>query len=226
MSRPSLSVIIPVWNGERFLAEALESVLAHAAVDEIVVVDDGSTDGTAELVRRYPVVYRWQPRRGVATARNLGLASIGGAVVGFLDADDRWAPPPSTGDARLARLFQDPSANLALGNTQVFRAREGGGETIGAPRALVSLGAMLARREVFVAVGGFDPAFRTGEDLDWFLRARERGFALKWVDTTVQHYRRSPGTLTSGGVARERGMLATARAAIARRRASLRGAGA
>ncbi len=221
MSRPSISVIVPVWNGERFLVEALESVLAHAVVDEVVVVDDGSTDGTADLVRRYPVAYRWQPRQGVAAARNLGLASITGTIVGFLDADDRWASPTTAGEARLARLLRDSAVDLVLGMTQVFRAGEGGEEKIGPPRAILSLGPMLARREVFAKVGGFDPAFHTGEDLDWFARAREQGCELAWVDATVQWYRRHPGTLTSDGVAQDRGVLNTARAAIARRRTAV-----
>ena len=75
MSRPLVSVVIPVFNGERFLAEALESVLAqtHEPV-ETIIVDDGSTDGSAEIARSYPVTYLHQENSGVAAARNRGLA--------------------------------------------------------------------------------------------------------------------------------------------------------
>src|SRR5687768_12615855 len=94
-----ISCVIPVYNGERFLTETLESVLAQSQrVDEIVVVDDGSTDGTRALVEGYVaregsrVQYLWQPNEGPAAARNRGIEAATGELIAFNDADDLWHP--------------------------------------------------------------------------------------------------------------------------------------
>jgi len=109
--RSDVAVIIAVYNGERFLAEAIRSALAQTVAPfEIIVVDDGSTDGSAEIARRFDVRYYYQPNAGVGAARNAGLEMATGSFVAFLDADDRWcveklerqlaalspAPPPAT----------------------------------------------------------------------------------------------------------------------------------
>ena len=88
-----ISCVIPVFNGERYLGEALESVLAQSYQPlEVIVVDDGSTDETAEVARRYGerVRYVWQPNAGETAARNLGLTAAHGEFIAFLDADDVW----------------------------------------------------------------------------------------------------------------------------------------
>ena len=93
-----VSVIIPVYNGERYLAEALDSVLrqSHPA-DEIIVIDDGSTDGSAKIIEsfRASVEYHWQPNGGPGAARNLGVTLAHGAFLAFLDADDLWTEDSS-----------------------------------------------------------------------------------------------------------------------------------
>ena len=95
MKRQLISCIVPVFNGELYLAEALESILKQSYRPlEIIVADDGSTDGTEAIVARFgtQVRYLYQPNSGPATARNLGLGAVRGEFVGFLDADDLWHP--------------------------------------------------------------------------------------------------------------------------------------
>jgi len=95
MKPPLISCIVPVFNGERYLAEALNSILAQTYRSlEIVVADDGSTDATAALVASYGdrVRYVWQPNAGPAAARNLGISVVQGELVAFLDQDDLWHP--------------------------------------------------------------------------------------------------------------------------------------
>ncbi|MFI4903425.1 MAG: glycosyltransferase family 2 protein, partial [Burkholderiales bacterium] len=89
-----VSVVMPMYNGEAYVAEALDSVLAQTRpADEIVVVDDGSHDASAAIVARYSGVrYVRQANGGCAAARNRGVAEAGGDVVAFIDQDDRWLP--------------------------------------------------------------------------------------------------------------------------------------
>src|ERR1700756_3440150 len=94
-ARPSFSAIIPVYNGEKYLQAAIQSVLDLGnEVMELIVVDDGSADATAEVIAGFAdrVRYVSQPHRGPAAARNLGLQHALGDVIGFLDADDLWTP--------------------------------------------------------------------------------------------------------------------------------------
>ena len=95
MTAPLISCVVPVFNGERYLGEALDSILAQTYRPlELLVVDDGSTDGAAALVTRYRDQTRplFQPNAGQAAARNLGLSVARGEFVAFLDADDLWHP--------------------------------------------------------------------------------------------------------------------------------------
>ncbi len=215
---PELSVIVPVRNGERFLAEAIESLLPHREVGEIVVVDDGSTDRSAEIARQFPVVLLCQPASGSAAARNAAFAVARGAIIGFLDADDLWAPPRPQGDARLARLRAEPRTDMVLGRTVRFRTGDGGPEPLGPPEPFLSLGALLVRRAALARIGPLDPAIPVSDDMDWLMRAQEVGIVMARVDETVLWYRRHASSLTASIAARERGVLATARAALARRR--------
>src|SRR5437667_12630279 len=116
ISRPPLvSVVIPCYNGERYLAEAIESVLAQRYEPlEIIVVDDGSTDRSAEVARHFgdAVQYVCQPHAGAAAARNRGVGLATGDLIAFLDADDVWT------EGRLARQVQvleaDPSVGMVM----------------------------------------------------------------------------------------------------------------
>ncbi len=177
-----VSVIIPVYNCERFLAEAIESVLAQTYRPlEIIVVDDGSTDQSANTARSYKdIQYIYQPNQGIAVARNTGLAAAQGEFIAFIDADDVWLPNklevqvgyliehPRAGFA-LCRVqgFVDPGVNLPPGATDVPLMRE-----------QIGLNTMVVRRAVFDRVGAFDPDYRLADDLDWVTRAKDLGIPI------------------------------------------------
>lgn len=120
LAAPALSVVIPTWNRCAVVAGAVESALAQAGVDvEVLVVDDGSTDGTAEVLRarfgsdpRVRVLE--QPNGGTARARNTGIAAARAPWIGLLDSDDRWEP--GFARARLQALAAEPAADLAYGD--------------------------------------------------------------------------------------------------------------
>jgi glycosyltransferase involved in cell wall biosynthesis len=191
---PLVSVVVPVHQGERFLAETLESALAqtHDPV-EVVVVDDGSTDGSAEIAARYPVTLVRQPNRGVAAARNAGVAAAKGELLAFLDQDDLWHPGKLA--RQVALLSERPDLGYALCHMDV--AFEPGVERpywmakdwvqSSVPAFIPS--AMMVRRTTFEAVGPFDPAYVIACDMDWLARAKDDGVRWEHVAEPLLRWR-------------------------------------
>jgi glycosyltransferase involved in cell wall biosynthesis len=220
-----VSVIIPVWNGRRHLAQAVESVLAQTYQPiEIIVVDDGSTDGSAELVRRLAPAARCvsQPNRGTAAARNLGVTLARGRFIAFLDQDDVWERDKVA--AQVAALDGDEGADAAFGYVRQFYSPELGDAqrrrmrcpADAVPGFLPS--ALLIRRESFARVGGFETRWQIGEWADWYARATERGLRMKVIASVVAWRRLHAG---NKGVLRRghtREYVAILKASLDRRR--------
>jgi glycosyltransferase involved in cell wall biosynthesis len=177
-----VSVIIPVYNGEAFLAEAISSVLAQNYEPlEIIVVDDGSTDGSAAVVKSYTDVrYIYQSNQGVASARNSGLSAAKGTFIAFLDADDTW--PSRKLQIQVEYLREHPSVMFTISKINNFPDPGLNME----PQALqlilesdqIGLATIVARKAVFDQIGGFNPRYQVGEDLEWFTRAKDAGIPL------------------------------------------------
>lgn len=185
----TITVIIPVYNGERYLAEAIESVLAQSRQpDEIIVIDDGSTDDSAQVVKRFatghysgrcPVRYRWQAQAGASQARNHGVAVATGNWLAFLDADDLWTADKLA--KQQAVLETQPTLDMVFGQVQQFYSPEiaamenkpalPGGEQM----AGYHVGAMLIRRTAFEKVGPFDPQWQVAHFIEWYRRAQKIG---------------------------------------------------
>ena len=179
---PRVSIIIPTYNRRDLVREALASVQAQTYQDcELIVVDDGSTDGTAEVVQEFPGVhYVSQSNRGVAAARNRGVALSCGELVAFLDSDDLWQPGKL--DAQVAFFATCPDAQIC--QTEEIWLRNGvrvnphnkhrktGGDIFARSleRCLVSPSAVMVRRELFKRIGGFDERLPACEDYDLWLR--------------------------------------------------------
>jgi glycosyltransferase involved in cell wall biosynthesis len=175
---------------------------------EIIVVDDGSTDGTADAVRSLSgVQYEYQENRGPGAARNRGLSLATGDAIAFCDADDQW-----TGDKLAIQipLLEHPSEpGIVVGHSQPSVLRKWDGtavyEDFGEPMFHLLMGTSLIRRQVFTDVGGFAerrPAGQEqltgqyGEDLDWYLRAKEAGVRMRFHKEVVQRYVRHNENLT------------------------------
>ncbi len=179
---PPLSVVIPAYNGEEFIAEALESIRQQRYEPiEIIVVDDGSTDGTERAVVGRPGVrYVSQAHTGgPAAGRNRGIKESAGEIIGFLDQDDLW--PADKLGLQIPRLVNDESLDVVLGRTQMLHLRNGAGggrefEARTKPVDYMMVSSALFRRTAFDKVGLFDQTLTYfGDDLDWFIRARESG---------------------------------------------------
>ena len=181
---PRVSVIIPAYNGERFIAQAIASALdqpGHAV--ELIVVDDGSTDGTGEVVARFPQVrYLRQANAGVGATRNHGLALSTSEFVTFLDQDDLVTPTKL--ETQLAYLDAHPECAMVTGHLTVF-LESGVARPTWAPAwwfessfPAYYLGAILARRALFDTVGKFETRYQVAGDSDWFFRVKDAGFAV------------------------------------------------
>jgi len=176
--KPLISVIIPVYNGERYLSEAIESVLAQTyRTIEVIVIDDGSTDRSADVARRYAPLIRCssQEHSGLSAALNHGISLSHGNFLSFLDADDLWAKDKL--QLQMAVLDSNQEIDAVFGHVEQFyspdleeadrrRIRYNSKITPG-----YNSGTILIRRKAFLWVGLFDTRWRVGEFVDWYARA-------------------------------------------------------
>jgi glycosyltransferase involved in cell wall biosynthesis len=193
---PLVSVVMPVYNGERYLIEAVESVLAQSYRPlELILVDDGSTDGSADLARRFGTAlrYEYQPNAGQSTARNRGIQLARGPLLAFLDDDDYWSTEKLA--LQVAALAKDPLLEAVFGHVRQFVSPDVGPEAAARVRYHAEVmpgqvpGAMLIRREAFDRVGPFDPQWRVGEFVHWYARATEAGLRTVLLPDIVLHRR-------------------------------------
>jgi glycosyltransferase involved in cell wall biosynthesis len=222
----TVSVVGPVFNGSRFLAAALASVAAQSYRPlEVLVVDDGSEDGSADVAARWAeVTVITIEHRGVAAARNAGLARATGAFVAFLDADDLWHPdktrrqlavleagPDVPGVLCWFRNFLDPVApSPAWVKAGPFLDERAG--------RMPSLCTLLARTDALRGIGPFRTDLETGEDLDWFLRAAEAGVHLETLPEILVDRRLHDANLSYRARREGSPLLRVFRDSIARRR--------
>jgi len=221
MAPDKISVVIPCFNASRFIAATIDSVLAQKGVElEVIVVDDGSSDGSARTVRSaYPEVRVFeQPNHGVAVARNTGIQQSRHDWIAFVDADDIWLPDKLALQAEL--LATDPEARMAYTAWHVWPtaevlptpalldelqsaasdvARWAGAAGWIYPQLLLDCvvwtSTVLAHRSVFDEVGGFNTDLRVGEDYDLWLRA-SRVTPILQVARPLALYRMHPGSIT------------------------------
>ncbi|HUN21894.1 MAG TPA: glycosyltransferase family A protein [Anaerolineales bacterium] len=190
---PKISVIIPAFNAEAYLAQALESVLAQNYPNlEILVVNDASTDNTATVVEQYAksVCYVENSKNlGIAKTRNLGLSMASGDYIAWLDADDAWTRSHLA--VLLPWLMAYPHLQVVQGllQRQLLNPYDASYNDFGKPYANVNLGAMLCRRSVFEQFGEFDAQFAVSEDTEFWMRLRAYSVEMRVVPHTVLLYR-------------------------------------
>lgn len=223
-SLPSVSAIVPLFNGERTIGDALSSIFQQDYPElEVIVIDDGSTDASAAIVREFPSVHLIQQENaGVAAARNRGIAAARGDLLAFLDQDDRWLPgklrrqvehlvanPALDYVLAYQRLVLDPLAALPSWFVPSLVERDHPG---------VFPGTLVARRCAFDIVGPYDPATPPAESADWFARASDAGLAMEILPETLLEKRIHDRNQSLDIAAVRRGVLLAMKASIDRKR--------
>ena len=221
----NVTAIVPVYNGSRYLGAALASVHEQTVpVAEVIVVDDGSTDGSYELAESLGARCLRQDHAGIGAARNLGVRHARGELLGFLDADDLWAPDKL--EVQLRVLDRSSEVDAVLGYVQQFvspdlsPAERASLTCPDEPQPPGVAGAMLIRRPAFERTGGFGEEWRVAEFLDWYARAVDLGVRFETVPDVVLR-RRLHRSNTTRERSDERGVyLDVLKAALDRRRAT------
>lgn len=201
----TVSVIVPAYNREAFLGEALESLAAQKEAGdlEVIVVDDGSADGTGERVREFreahpelPVHYIFQEHAGISAARNRGILEAKGDWIAFLDSDDLWHPEKLK--KQRAYLEEHPCCRIVFTRYENFADLPEGGPGEGEKRILESedpwyLACALAEKRLFEEGGLFSMELTVGEDDEWVLRNKILGVDISHRVEETLYFRRVHG---------------------------------
>jgi glycosyltransferase involved in cell wall biosynthesis len=221
---PRVSVLIPLYNAALFIAEALESIRAQTVpVQEVIVVDDGSTDGGAEIAATFPfVILVRKEHSGISKTLNLAVEKATGNYFAFLDADDRWLPEKIA--LQLAAFREDPGLDLVFGHSRRFKTSgpaRTSSEVVIDVLPGVSKSCLCVKRSSFERIGLF-PEAEVGHDfLDWYLRAGEIGSRSKILPEILMERRIHPnnhGTINKDD--QRRNYLGSLKAGLDRRRAA------
>ena len=219
---PSVTVVVPVHDGARFLADALDSVRVQACpAVQSLVVDDGSRDDSAVIARELGARVIVSEHRGIAHARNLGVAAAEGELVAFLDADDVWTDDSLA--PRISYLDARDDVDYVFGHMVDFvdpvdppppwlpRAR--------VPERVGIMSTFVLRRDVLARTGPFDEALVIGEDIEWVARATDGGAHGACLDGVFARHRLhgASATARNAGLARE-AIRRTVRDSVRRKR--------
>jgi glycosyltransferase involved in cell wall biosynthesis len=184
-TRHTISVIIPVYNAGRFLAQAIESVLDQTLrPDQVIVVDDGSTDNSVAVAQRYRrhIHLEQQPNAGSAHARNRGVALAYGELLAFLDADDYWAKEKLS--LQVATLQESPQVEAIFGQIEQIQMVEAKNTKLSEAALGIQEGyhldTMLIHRSAFQRIGGFDPNWLV-DAVEWFVRTQHKGLQAQII---------------------------------------------
>jgi glycosyltransferase involved in cell wall biosynthesis len=225
-SSPLVSVILAVRNGESYVAEALDSVLASDYRPlEIVVVDGQSSDRTADIVQSYETVrYVYQHNLGIANAYNLGIEAAQGEFVAFISHDDRWLPQKLS--TQMAYLQAHPKIQYTVTQFRYFLATGCGLPPGFRPelldRDLVGyiMETLVARKSVFTQVGMFNPHYQLAEDVDWYARAKDLQIPAAVIPAVLLHKRVHDHNSSTNARVSNQALLQVLRQSIQRQKAA------
>jgi glycosyltransferase involved in cell wall biosynthesis len=225
MRRSMISVILPVYNGERYLEQAVESILAQDYPNiEILIIDDGSTDKTAIVAKKFPGVrYEFQENRGPSSARNRGASLAKGELLSFLDHDDFWVSHKLS--SQVKAMGQNENIGFVICQCCILpdpefpppmKLRK---ELTEHPQKTYIPSGLLIRKAILEQIGGFDERYRTDEDTDLMFRLRDAKIDYGYCEELLFYHRMHQTNLSyknQCGFSAER-MLGSIRASIKRK---------
>lgn len=187
----SVSVIIPIYNAEKYLAEAVDSVLSQTVKPlEIILVNDGSTDKSVEVAKKYKAYIRLlnQENKGISGARNAGIKAAKGTMIAFLDADDLWTKDHL--EKLLESFEENDGLGLVAGHVEQFISEDDteSSKSISDEQKVLPgyvAGASLIKKEVFDNAGLFDEELTLAEYVDWFSRVKDADIPVKFLQHVV-----------------------------------------
>jgi glycosyltransferase involved in cell wall biosynthesis len=188
---PQISVLIPAYRAEKYIAEAIESALNQTLKPfEVIVVEDGSPDKLYEVAKEYEpnVLLFKKVNEGISKTRNFALQKSSGNLIAFLDADDYW--PENHLESLFKKMEESKHTDMVFGSTREFVSPELNQEQIGKSRKeLFSRvpvpGSILIKKEVFEKVGVYDESLQAAEFIDWFDRTKNKGILSESIDEIV-----------------------------------------
>jgi glycosyltransferase involved in cell wall biosynthesis len=217
-----VSIVMPVYNGEKYITESVENVFSQSYSDfELIVVDDGSTDTTPEICRSFGnrIKYIRQQNSGPAAARNTGILASSCSLISFIDVDDVW--PQQKLEKQVAMFRNNSACEMVMGLVQRMVLDKNTGEFHNdaiEPILSFNLGAMLVKRTVFDKVGMFDASMRYSEDVDWLSKVRENSIELEIQFETALYYRIHDTNMTRSKAINDRFFLQAIKKSLERRR--------
>jgi glycosyltransferase involved in cell wall biosynthesis len=217
-----VAAIVPLYNGRRYIQDAIDSILAQEPrPSEIVVVDDGSTDAAGDLVAGLPEVrIVRQANGGEAAARNRGIRETTAPLIAFLDQDDVWLPGKL---ALQVPCLSDPAIDIVFAQHRLMvedGARWFRPEAVDRVLTAELPGTMIVKRSAFARIGLYREDIRLGSDVDWILRARDAGLGFRLVEAVLLLRRMHQSNASIDEAAFMSGLLRATRASVRRKRST------
>jgi glycosyltransferase involved in cell wall biosynthesis len=221
---PLVSIIIPAYNGELYLREAIESILAQDYKHyEILVLDNGSKDRTAEIAQSFPQVqYTYSEKADTALARNRGVTLARGEYLALLDQDDTWTPDKLTKQVQFLESQQHYGAVIGLqrmylqaGYSKPHWLKQAFLEK---PQFAYLPSALMIRRSAFSITDNFNTAFPFTSDVLWFMKAHHQGIPIGILDEVIVHRRIHEDNASNKHLELQKELLAAIKYSLAERR--------
>lgn len=209
-TQPTISVVIPAFNGEKYLAETITSVLSQTVrPTEIIIVDDGSKDNTSTVASKFPVTVITQPNGGPAKARNTGINASSGDWIAFLDADDTWNSTKI--EQTIRAIEQKPDSAIIATNMYTGNPEDGWLPLNLAQkcdptkpffpqlyrRSFLATSTLVVKKSAILEAGGFDSTYFGPEDYDLWLKITYAGGKIHFINEYLTNYRVHSASITS-----------------------------
>lgn len=224
MEKLTITTVIVVQNGEKYLREAIESICQQSyQTDEIILVDGESIDKTLEIAQSYPnISYVRQSGKGLANARNTGIEAAQGDLIAFLDHDDRWVPDKLK--IQINHFLSNPEVQYSYGKVQLFlesgcELRPGFREQLLAEAQHGRTpGTLIARKSLFRQIGKFNPEFTIGCDVEWFTRVKDYQIPAAFIPEVLLYKRLHHANLSNNVARNRQELLAIVQQSLQRQR--------